>query len=81
MPRDHDVITLDFLGYGASEKPNPYEYSVAESADTVEDLTAQLDVKSVRLVIHDYGGGVGQELVDRANRGAASASGSTASSC
>ncbi|MDT5322397.1 MAG: hypothetical protein QOD88_4919 [Mycobacterium sp.] len=69
LARDHDVITLDFLGYGASEKPNPYEYSVAESADTVEDLTAQLDVKSVRLVIHDYGGIVGQELVDRANRG------------
>jgi pimeloyl-ACP methyl ester carboxylesterase len=69
LARDHDVITLDFLGYGASEKPNPYEYSVAESADTVEDLTAQLDVKSVRLVIHDYGGLVGQELVDRANRG------------
>ena len=69
LARDHDVITLDFLGYGASEKPNPYEYSVAESADIVEDLTAQLDVKSVRLVIHDYGGIVGQELVDRANRG------------
>ena len=50
LARDHDVITLDFLGYGASEKPNPYEYSVAESADTVEDLTAQLDVKSVRLM-------------------------------
>lgn len=69
LARDHDVITLDFLGYGASEKPNPYEYSVAESADIVEDLTAQLNVKSVRLVTHDYGGIVGQELVDRANRG------------
>ena len=69
LARDHDVITLDFLGYGASEKPNPYEYSVAESADIVEDLTAQLDAKSVRLVTHDYGGIVGQELVDRANRG------------
>jgi pimeloyl-ACP methyl ester carboxylesterase len=69
LARDHDVITLDFLGYGASDKPNPYEYSVAESADIVEDLTAHLGVKSARLVIHDYGGIVGQELVDRANRG------------
>jgi pimeloyl-ACP methyl ester carboxylesterase len=69
LARDHDVITLDFLGYGASDKPNPYEYSVAESADIVEDLTARLGVKSTRLVIHDYGGIVGQELVDRANRG------------
>jgi pimeloyl-ACP methyl ester carboxylesterase len=69
LARDHDVITLDFLGYGASDKPNPYQYSVAESADIVEDLAARLGVKSTRLVIHDYGGIVGQELVDRANKG------------
>jgi pimeloyl-ACP methyl ester carboxylesterase len=69
LARDHDVITLDFLGYGASDKPNPYQYSVAESADIVEDLAAHLGVKSTRLVIHDYGGIVGQELVDRANNG------------
>jgi pimeloyl-ACP methyl ester carboxylesterase len=68
LARDHDVVTLDFLGYGASDKPNPYEYSVAESADVVEELIAHLGVKSARLVIHDYGGIVGQELADRANR-------------
>jgi pimeloyl-ACP methyl ester carboxylesterase len=66
LARDHDVITLDFLGYGASDKPNPYEYSVAESADTVEDLAAHLQLDSLRLVVHDYGGIVGQELIDRA---------------
>ena len=66
---DHDVITMDFLGYGASDKPDSYQYSVAESADTVEDLVAHLNLTSVRLVVHDYGGIVGQELVDRANRG------------
>jgi pimeloyl-ACP methyl ester carboxylesterase len=69
LARDHDVITFDFLGYGASAKPNPYEYSVAESADTVEDLAAHLGFKSVQLVVHDYGGIVAQELADRANRG------------
>ncbi len=62
---DHAVITLDFLGYGASDKPNPYDYSVAESADTVEDLAAHLRLDSVRLVAHDYGGIVAQELIDR----------------
>jgi pimeloyl-ACP methyl ester carboxylesterase len=69
LARDHDVITLDFLGYGASDKPNPYEYSVPESADVVEDLVAHLGVKSMRLLIHDYGVIVGQELLDRASRG------------
>jgi len=65
LARDHDVITLDFLGYGASDKPNPYEYSVAESADSVEDLMALLGLSSAHFVVHDYGGIVGQELVDR----------------
>ncbi|MEE6175316.1 alpha/beta fold hydrolase [Mycobacterium sp. 050134] len=69
LARDHDVITLDFLGYGASDKPNPYDYSVAESADTVEDLAAHLGMHAATLVVHDYGGIVGQELADRANRG------------
>ena len=47
LAADHDVVTLDFLGYGASDKPNPYEYSVAESADVVEDLVAHLGLESV----------------------------------
>ena len=59
LARVHDVITLDFLGYGASDKPDPYEYSVAESADIVEDLAAHLTLDSVRLVAHDYRGIVG----------------------
>jgi pimeloyl-ACP methyl ester carboxylesterase len=69
LAADHDVITMDFLGYGASDKPDSYQYSVAESADTVEDLVAHLNLTSARLVAHDYGGIVGQELIDRANRG------------
>ena len=69
LAADHDVVTLDFLGYGASDKPDPYDYSVAESADVVEDLAAHLQLDSVRLVAHDYGGIVAQELVDRVAAG------------
>src|ERR1700753_257909 len=69
LAADHDVITLDFLGYGASDKPNPYDYSVAESADVVEDFVAHLPLDSVRLVAHDYGCIVAQELVDRVATG------------
>jgi pimeloyl-ACP methyl ester carboxylesterase len=69
LTADHDVVTMDFLGYGASDKPRGYSYSVDESADTVEDLVAHLGVTSVTLVVHDYAGIVGQELLDRSNRG------------
>jgi len=80
LATDHDVITLDFLGYGASDKPNPYEYSVAESADVVEDLAAHLHLDSVRLVIHDYGVIVVRNL-SAAHRPAGSGSPLTALSC
>jgi pimeloyl-ACP methyl ester carboxylesterase len=69
LERDHDVITLDLLGYGASDKPDPYDYSVEESADTVEHLLAELGVTEVDLVVHDYGSIVGQEVLDRHGRG------------
>ncbi|KAJ6789657.1 hypothetical protein PWT90_08671 [Aphanocladium album] len=65
LETDHDVVTLDFLGYGASDKLNPYSYSVDESADTIEDLFALLKITSTHLVAHDYGGIVAQELLDR----------------
>ncbi|MCV7344294.1 alpha/beta fold hydrolase [Mycolicibacterium rhodesiae] len=65
LARDHDVVTVDFLGYGASDKPAPHDYSVTESADIVEDLMAHLRLTSVDLIVHDYGGIVGQEIADR----------------
>ena len=65
LETDFEVLTLDFLGYGASDKPHPYDYSVDESADIVEELAFQLDFSDVHLVVHDYGGIVGQELLDR----------------
>lgn len=36
LEADHEVTTLDFLGYGASDKPNPYEYTATEGADCVK---------------------------------------------
>jgi pimeloyl-ACP methyl ester carboxylesterase len=65
LAHDHTVVTLDFLGYGASDKPKGYQFTVDESADTVEQLLRHLGIGNVTLVIHDYGAIVGQELLDR----------------
>ncbi|MTD53087.1 alpha/beta fold hydrolase [Amycolatopsis pithecellobii] len=70
LARDHEVVTLDFPGYGVSDKPHPYDYSVTESAGVVEEVVKHLGLGEVHLVIHDYGGIVGQELLDRRRRGA-----------
>lgn len=59
------VTTLDFLGYGASDKPRPHDYTLVEQADIVEAVWAALGIGQTALVAHDYGVSVGQELLAR----------------
>ena len=59
------VTTLDFLGFGASDKPRRHAYSVREQADIVERLYEHLGVESTAMVAHDYGVSVAQELLAR----------------
>lgn len=65
LAADHDVIAVDFLGFGASDKPRRHRYTVAGSADLVEELLGHLGIDQATLVVHDYGAIVGQELLDR----------------
>lgn len=69
LARDHRVVTLDFPGYGESQKRGGVNFSVAASADAVEALLRHLGIGRAALVIHDYGGIVGQELLDRRRKG------------
>ncbi len=62
----HRVIAADFIGFGFSDKPSDYPYSIHDQADIVEELLRHLRVESVRIIAHDYGVSVGQELIARA---------------
>ncbi|MEU5984398.1 alpha/beta hydrolase [Streptomyces sp. NPDC047434] len=59
------VTTLDFLGFGESDKPRRHTYSVLEQADLVEEVWRRTDTGRTALVAHDYGVSVGQELLAR----------------
>jgi pimeloyl-ACP methyl ester carboxylesterase len=59
------VTTLDFLGYGDSDKPHPYDYTLREQADLVQAVWSQAGIESTALVAHDYGVSVAQELLAR----------------
>ena len=59
------VTTLDFLGYGSSDKPYPYRYSLIEQANLVRALWRDLGIDRTALVAHDYGVSVAQELLSR----------------
>lgn len=58
-------LTLDFLGFGLSDKPRPHRYSLFEQADIVEDVVAATGAGPVRLLAHDMGTSVATELLAR----------------
>lgn len=69
LSSDHQVVTLDFPGYGFSDKRNGVDFSVGAAADAVEQLLSHLGIDRLSLVIHDFGAIVGQELLDRRSKG------------
>ncbi len=50
------VVTFDFLGWGASEKPAGYPYTAANQVWDVDAVMEQLQLKQVVLVAHDASG-------------------------
>ena len=69
LVQHHQVYTLDMLGFGFSDKPTLYDYSIEDQADLFEGWIAGLGLKSVCLLAHDYGGSVAQELLAREQEG------------
>lgn len=60
------TLTLDFLGFGLSDKPRPHRYSIVEHADIVEQVVAaQAAGKPIAVVAHDMGTSVATELMAR----------------
>lgn len=59
------VLAPDLLGFGLSDKPRRFPYSVFAQADVVERLLAARGVESLDVVAHDLGDTVVQELLAR----------------
>ena len=55
-----DVIALDMLGYGDSDKPLDRDVSIAAQAELLSGLLDQLGIERAMVVGHDIGGGVAQ---------------------
>jgi pimeloyl-ACP methyl ester carboxylesterase len=65
----YPLVTLDFIGFGASDKPAHYGYSLFEQADVVLEVVKHLGLSRVHLVAHDMGTSVATELCARRERG------------
>jgi haloalkane dehalogenase len=59
LAKSHHVVSFDFLGWGDSEKPNPFLYNVASQRADLDAVVAALKLDSVALVVHDLSGHVG----------------------
>ena len=69
LAQHHQVLTLDMLGFGFSDKPPLYDYSIEDQADLFEGWITGLGLNSVSLFAHDYGCSVAQELLAREQEG------------
>ena len=59
------LIAPDFIGFGYSDKPRGYAYSILDQADIVEELMEKMGIKQAHVLAHDYGDTVMQELLAR----------------
>jgi haloalkane dehalogenase len=50
------IVSFDFLGWGASEKPLQHRYDVASQRADLEAVVAQLKLDTVVIVVHDLSG-------------------------
>jgi len=56
----HDVIAIDLLGTGDSDRPVPSDCSLAAHADRMVSFIDKLGLDKIHLVGHDIGGGIAQ---------------------
>ena len=58
-------LTMDFLGFGLSDKPRPHRYSLLEQADLVQTVVTETTTGPVVVLAHDMGTSVTTELLAR----------------
>ena len=70
LAEHYRVIVHDHLGFGFSDKPRDYSYSLVDQADHAIMLWRDVGVTEADLVAHDYGTSIATELLARRNLGA-----------
>lgn len=65
LARTQRLFAPDLIGFGFSAKPPAYDYSIVDQADLCEGLLRAHGVGEYRVLAHDYGDSVAQELLAR----------------
>ncbi len=68
LSKKYRIIIHDHLGFGFSDKPLDFSYSLVEQADIALQLWKQLELKNVTILAHDYGTSIATEILARHNK-------------
>jgi len=60
LSKEYDVICVDLIGCGESDKPLDISYSLKQQSKMLNEFIIQLDIKKFHFIGHDIGGGIGQ---------------------
>ncbi|MEP3390489.1 MAG: alpha/beta hydrolase [Reichenbachiella sp.] len=63
----YSLIAPDMIGFGYSDKPKDFPYSIMRQADLILDLLREKGATEFHILAHDYGDTVAQEILARAN--------------
>jgi pimeloyl-ACP methyl ester carboxylesterase len=63
------VVVHDHLGFGFSDKPRDYSYSLIEQAEVAIEVWRSLGITRGHVIAHDYGTSVATEILARRARG------------
>ena len=59
LSQDYRVIAIDHLGCGFSDKPQEYDYCLANHIQNLTTLITDLELNNITLFAHDWGGAIG----------------------
>lgn len=65
LRKDYRCVAMDHMGFGLSDKPHPYDYSIQNHCRTFEEFVLGLQLKDIILVVHDFGGPIGLNFAIR----------------
>lgn len=65
LSEDYRVVAVDHIGCGLSDKPQDYPYNLDQHIRNLSQLIAELDLRRVTLIAHDWGGAIGMGTAGR----------------
>lgn len=59
LSKSYRCIAPDHIGFGLSDKPEHYNYTIKQHSENLAHLIRHLKLESFTLVVHDFGGPIG----------------------